>query len=82
MLLPPGTEMFQFAGFPPTKVGHHRSDGVAPFGHRGITACSRLPHAYRRYATSFIGTLRQGIPRLLIMSSLLEHVWWSIGGGA
>jgi len=43
---------------------------VAPFGDRGIIACSPLPHAYRCDATSFIGTQRQGIHRMLIMSSL------------
>ena len=47
-------------------------DGVAPFGDRGITACSRLPHAYRSYATSFIGTQRRGIHPLLLVSSLQE----------
>jgi hypothetical protein len=49
-------------------------DGVAPFGDRGINACSRLPHAYRSYATSFIGTQRRGIHPLLILSSLKEDL--------
>ena len=47
---------------------------VAPFGDRGIKACSRLPHAYRRQATSFIGTQRRGILHTLIMSSLRRHL--------
>ena len=54
------------------------SDGVAPFGNRGINACSRLPHAYRSYATSFIGTQRRGIHPLLILSSLKEDLVWTI----
>ena len=67
-------EMFQFPRFPPRQCrGHRRSDGVAPFGDRGLNACSRLPHAYRRNATSFIGTQRRGIHQLLIVSSLAEH---------
>jgi hypothetical protein len=52
-----------------------KGDGVAPFGDRGINACSRLPHAYRSYATSFIGTQRRGIHPLLILSSLKEDVF-------
>ena len=52
------------------------NDGVAPFGDRGINACSRLPHAYRSYATSFIGTQRRGIHPLLILSSLKEDMLW------
>jgi hypothetical protein len=71
-------EMFQFPRCPPyQKVRsscHH--DGVAPFGDRGINACSRLPHAYRSYATSFIGTQRRGIHPLLILSSLKEDMRW------
>ena len=42
---------------------------VAPFGDRGINARSRLPHAFRSYATSFFGTQRQGIHPTLILSS-------------
>jgi hypothetical protein len=55
---------------------HH--DGVAPFGDRRINACSRLPHAYRSYATSFIGTQRRGIHPLLILSSQQEDLVWTI----
>src|SRR5689334_8824618 len=53
-----------------------KRDGVAPFGDRRINACSRLPHAYRSYATSFIGTQRRGIHPLLILSSQQEDVMW------
>ena len=52
--------------------------GVAPFGDRRINARSRLPHAYRSYATSFIGTQRRGIHHLLIVSSLKEDLEWTI----
>ena len=71
-------EMFQFPRCPPyQRYGHrHHDDGVAPFGDRGINACSRLPHAYRSYATSFIGTQRRGIHPLLILSSLKEDMLW------
>ena len=44
-------------------------DGVAPFGDRAIIGCTRLPHAFRSVATSFLGTQRQGIHRVLILSS-------------
>ena len=71
-------EMFQFPRCPPCEIArsscHH--DGVAPFGDRGINACSRLPHAYRSYATSFIGTQRRGIHPLLLVSSQQEDVVW------
>lgn len=51
-------------------------DGVAPFGHRWITSCSRFPTAFRSDATSFIGTQRRGIPRALLLSSLQEPLQW------
>ena len=73
-------EMFQFPRCPPYQTVrsscHH--DGVAPFGDRRINACSRLPHAYRSYATSFIGTQRRGIHPLLILSSQQEDVVWIV----
>jgi hypothetical protein len=52
---PPGTEMFQFPGLPPHRlciqrwVIWHHPDGVAPFGDPRITACWRLPEAYRSH---------------------------------
>jgi hypothetical protein len=47
--LPPGTEMFQFPGFASlqrvmTGLAPRR---VSPFGHLGLTACVRLPQAFR-----------------------------------
>ena len=71
--LPRGTEMFQFPRCPPPCGGVRRNGRVAPFGDRGITACTRLPHAYRRLAASFIGAQRRGILRVLLLSSLLER---------
>ena len=47
---PPGTEMFQFPGFASISyVFRYRSsfEGVAPFGHSRIKACSRLPMTFR-----------------------------------
>jgi hypothetical protein len=45
---PPGTEMFQFPGLASACADTAvKPPWVAPFGHRGITACVRLPHAYR-----------------------------------
>jgi hypothetical protein len=68
-------EMFQVPRCPPLhqEAVTTRSGWVAPFGDRGINARSQLPHAYRSNATSFIGTQRRGIPRLLIVSSLETH---------
>lgn len=55
-------EMFQFPRFPPWQCqGHTFRCGVAPFGHRRITGCQPLPGAFRRVATSFIGSRRLGI---------------------
>jgi hypothetical protein len=68
--LPPATEMFQLAGYPPSMTVSPRRGWVAPFGNLWITACLRLPKAYRSGAPSFIGTQRQGIHRVLILSSL------------
>jgi hypothetical protein len=71
--LPRGTEMFQFPRCPPPCGGVRQNGRVAPFGDRGISACTRLPHAYRSHAASFIGAQRRGILRVLIVSSLLER---------
>ena len=47
--LPPGNEMFQFPGFasPLREMADLAVRRVAPFGNPGITACLRLPQAYR-----------------------------------
>ena len=68
--LPRGSEMFQFPRFPPPGLSiqpgviRYDPDRVAPFGDPRITACPRLPEAFRRLATSFIGPRRQGIHRV------------------
>ena len=63
--------MFQFPRCPSRHSGMLAlGERVAPFGDPRITACIRLPAVYRRYATSFIGTTRRGIPHLLLLSSL------------
>ncbi len=66
---PRGTEMFQFPRFPPGyfRVTSHHACRVAPFGDLWITGCQRLPRAFRRVATSFIGVQRQGIHRVPII---------------
>ena len=47
ILRPAATKMFQFAAFPPTKVGHTPTVcGVAPFGHSGLNAWLPLPHPF------------------------------------
>ena len=67
--LPQGTEMFQFPHLPPTGlcvqpgVMRYHPHRVAPFGLPRINAGPRLPEAFRRVATSFIGRRRQGIHR-------------------
>ncbi len=51
--VPPATEMFQFAGFPPPGlwirpgVTGRYPGRVSPFGHPRINACSQLPGAFR-----------------------------------
>ena len=47
-------------------TGHH-AGRVAPFGDLWIAGCQRLPRAFRRVATSFIGVQRQGIHRVPII---------------
>ena len=63
-------EMFQFPRFPPANGRSLVSPrGVAPFGHLRIAGCQRLPGAFRRVATSFIGLLRLGIHHVPICGS-------------
>jgi hypothetical protein len=53
---------FSSPGALPDKLGARPSAGrVAPFGDPRIAGCQRLPGAFRRVATSFIGRQRQGI---------------------
>jgi hypothetical protein len=47
--LPPGTEMFQFPGFASVRrlIPGLAPRWVPPFGHLGLSACVRLPRAFR-----------------------------------
>ena len=62
-------EMFQFPRCPRSRlcvhpaVTRHHPRRVAPFGFPRLIACPRLPEAFRRVATSFVGRRRQGIHR-------------------
>ena len=64
--LPRGTEMFQFPRFPPSdsrRTAPGLAPGqVAPFGYPRITGCQRLPGAFRRVATPFLGPRRHRHP--------------------
>ncbi len=65
--LPPGTEMFQFPGFPlpvlcvQTGVTRHDPCRVSPFGHPRINAWLAAPRGLSQPPTSFIGFWRLGI---------------------
>ncbi len=56
--------MFQFPRFPLNTYGF--SDQL--FEYPRITACLRLPEAYRSLATFFIGSYRQDIHRAPLVS--------------
>jgi hypothetical protein len=62
-------EMFQFPRCPSLRLcvqrrmTRHHPRRVAPFGFPRLIACPRLPEAFRRVATSFVGRRRQGIHR-------------------
>ena len=71
--LPPGTEMFQFPGCPPHKgVPGYHPRRVAPFGYPRIASCQRLPGAFRRVATPFVGPRRLGIHRAPVSAVLAQ----------
>ena len=71
---PPGTEMFQFPGFPPpalcvqTGVTPHNGCRVSPFGYPRIDALSAAPRGFSQPDTSFIGAQRLGIHRWLFVA--------------
>ncbi len=50
----------------PKVVGPWFPRGVAPFGHLWLTGSQRLPRAFRRVGTSFIGQWRLGIHHVLV----------------
>lgn len=66
---PAGTEMFQFPAFPPLARYQNMTSGRFPdLGDLRIKAYLRLPGAYRSYATSFLGSGRQGIHHTLFLA--------------
>jgi hypothetical protein len=67
---------FSSPGAPPhltARVPGYHPGRVAPFGDLGLTGCQRLPRAFRRVATSFLGPTRLGIHRALILADLSSN---------
>jgi hypothetical protein len=88
--LPPGTEMFQFPGFPvPTlcvQVGltGHDPSRVSPFGDPWINGWLTPPQGLSQSPTSFIGSWCQGIHRVLFYTCRTRcsrSLWSSQGTG-
>ena len=88
--LPPGTEMFQFPGFPvPTlcvQVGltGHDPSRVSPFGDPWIDGWLTPPQGLSQSPTSFIGSWCQGIHRVLFVTCRTRcsrSLWSSQGTG-
>jgi hypothetical protein len=77
--LPPGTEMFQFPGFPlpvlcvQTGVTRHDPCRVSPFGHPRINAWLAAPRGLSQPPTSFIGFWRLGIHRVPFVTWQLQR---------
>ena len=72
--LPPGTEMFQFPGFPvpalciQTGLTGHDPSRVSPFGNPWIYGWLTPPQGLSQFPTSFIGSWCQGIHRVLFLT--------------
>ena len=72
--LPPGTEMFQFPGFPEpalcvqTGLTGHNPSRVSPFGDPWIVGWLTPPQGLSQPPTSFIGSRCQGIHRVLLFT--------------
>ena len=77
--LPPGTEMFQFPGFPlpvlcvQTGVTRHDPCRVSPFGHPRINAWLAAPRGLSQPPTSFIGFWRLGIHHVPFVTWQLQR---------
>jgi hypothetical protein len=77
--LPPGTEMFQFPGFPlpalcvQTGVTRHDPCRVSPFGHPRIKARLAAPRGLSQPPTSFIGFWRLGIHHVPFVTWQLQR---------
>jgi hypothetical protein len=89
--LPPGTEMFQFPGFPTAALcvqagltGHDPSR-VSPFGHPWICGWLAPPQGLSQLPTSFFGSRCQGIHRVLLTACRKDRsrsLWSSQGSRA
>jgi hypothetical protein len=89
--LPPGTEMFQFPGFPTAALcvqagltGHDPSR-VSPFGHPWICGWLAPPQGLSQLPTSFFGSRCQGIHRVLFVACRKDRsrsLWSSQGSRA
>ncbi len=72
--LPPGTEMFQFPGFPvpalcvQTGLTGHDPSRVSPFGNSWIYGWLAPPQDLSQLPTSFIGSRCQGIHHVLLVT--------------
>ena len=51
-----------------TEVTGYYTSRVSPFGHPRIKACLQLPEAVSLFATSFVGSWRLGILRVLLLA--------------
>jgi hypothetical protein len=89
--LPPGTEMFQFPGFPTAALcvqagltGHDPSR-VSPFGHPWICGWLAPPQGLSQLPTSFFGSRCQGIHRVPLTACRKDcsrSLWSSQGSRA
>ena len=72
--VPPATEMCHFAGLPSPAlcvqagIRAHYHAWVSPFGHPGIAGWSAPPPGLTQPPTSFVGSWRLGIHRVLLFS--------------
>src|SRR5690606_19678166 len=71
---PPGTEMFQFPGFPsyeyvfPIRCAGLAPARVSPFGHLRLLRAHTPRRSFSQCTTSFIGIWHQGIHRTLLVA--------------
>ena len=71
---PPGTEMFQFPGFPsyeyvfPIRCAGLSPARVSPFGHLRLLRVHTPRRSFSQCTTSFIGIWHQGIHRTLLVA--------------
>ena len=76
--LPPGTEMFQFPGFPvralcvQAQLTGHDSSWVSPFGNRWIYGWLAPPQRLSQPPTSFFGSRCLGIHRMPLLLAVKD----------